>query len=129
MDFDFPEPVRKLPLADVPLSGCTAYLSQHSDHQILFMKFEEDVEVPAHSHRAQWGFILAGKIELIINGTRHVYVKGDNYFIPQGVTHSAIIHAGYADITYFEQRDRYAIKNRATVQILNRVVQKQTKGK
>jgi hypothetical protein len=110
MDFDFPEPVRRLPLADVPLSGCTAYLSQHSDHQILFMKFEEDVEVPAHSHRAQWGIVLSGRIELTLEGRRRVYVKGDNYFIPEGAVHSARIHAGYADVTYFDQEDRYAIK-------------------
>jgi quercetin dioxygenase-like cupin family protein len=110
MSFDFPEPVKKLPLADVPLAGCTAYLSQHSDHQILFMRFEKDVEVPAHSHRAQWGVILSGKIQLTIDGRKHVYVRGDNYFIPEGVVHSAVIHAGYVDVTFFDQKDRYAIK-------------------
>jgi quercetin dioxygenase-like cupin family protein len=110
MGFDFPEPIRRLPLADVPLDGCTAYLSQHVDHQILFMRFERDVELPAHSHRAQWGIILSGKIDLTVDGKRHVYAKGDNYLIPEGAIHSAKIHAGYADITYFDQKDRYAVK-------------------
>jgi mannose-6-phosphate isomerase-like protein (cupin superfamily) len=110
MVFDFPEPIRRLPLADVPIEGCTAYLSQHSDHQILFMKFEKDVEVPAHSHRAQWGTVLSGRIDLTIGGKEHVFAKGDNYFIPEGVVHSANIHGGYADVTFFDQKDRYAIK-------------------
>jgi quercetin dioxygenase-like cupin family protein len=110
MDFDFPEPIKKLPLADVPFEGCTAYLSQHSDHQILFMRFEKDVRLLAHSHRAQWGIVLSGRIELVIGGKNHLYAKGDNYFIPEGVVHSGKIHAGYADITYFDQKDRYTIK-------------------
>ena len=41
----FPEPIRNLPEADIPLSGIKAYLSQAENHQILFMEFSEDVEV------------------------------------------------------------------------------------
>jgi hypothetical protein len=47
----FPEPIRNPPEADIPLSGIKAYLSQAENHQILFMEFSEDVEVPEHS---QW---------------------------------------------------------------------------
>jgi len=112
MRFDFPEPIRRLPIADAPIDGCTAYLSQHSDHQILFMRFEKDVEVPEHSHGAQWGVILSGKLELTVDGKKHVYAKGDCYFIPEGVVHSSRIPAGYADVTYFDQKDRYTIRNR-----------------
>ena len=50
----FPEPIRKLPLADMPLDGLKAYLSQGDSHQTLFMEFTEDAEVPEHSHEAQW---------------------------------------------------------------------------
>ena len=48
----FPEPIRSLPQADVPLDGIKAYLSQGQDHQIVFWEFTEDVEVPEHSHEA-----------------------------------------------------------------------------
>jgi mannose-6-phosphate isomerase-like protein (cupin superfamily) len=112
MDFDFPGPIKKLPLADVPLKGCTAYLSQHDDHQILFMKFEETVDLPEHLHRAQWGIVLSGKVELRINGGKHIYTKGDNYFIQEGVAHSGRIYAGYADVTYFDEKSRYVIKTK-----------------
>jgi len=103
----FPDPIRKLPLADIPIQGVKAYLSQGDSHQILFMEFAEAVEVPEHSHESQWGVVLAGRIELTIGGERHVFEKGDQYFIPADVAHAAKIHAGYADITFFNQPDRY----------------------
>lgn len=107
----FPEPVRDLPLADVALEGCTAYLSQADEHQVLFMHFSQDVEVPEHAHAAQWGVVLEGRITLNIAGAARTYGKGEHYFIPAGVPHSAHIQAGYADMTYFDQPDRYAAKD------------------
>jgi hypothetical protein len=49
----FPEPIRNLPEADIPLDGIKAYLSQAENHQILFMEFSEEAQVPQHSHEAQ----------------------------------------------------------------------------
>lgn len=107
----FPEPVRNLPRADIPLRGCTAYLSQGETHQVIFMQFESEAELLEHSHAAQWGIVLEGKIELSIGGQCHTYEKGDCYFIPAGTAHSGKIHAGYADITFFAQPDRYQVKS------------------
>jgi quercetin dioxygenase-like cupin family protein len=106
----FPEPIRRLPQADIPLSGLKAYLSQSDDHQILFMEFDEDVEVPEHSHESQWGVVLEGKIDLVIEGVERTYTKGDRVFIPKGAKHSARIYAGYADISFFNEKDRYKRK-------------------
>jgi quercetin dioxygenase-like cupin family protein len=110
MDDIFPDPIRKLPEADIPLNGLTAYLSQAETHQILFMRFEEDVELPEHSHESQWGIVLEGKINLTVDGIKHTYSKGDRYFIPSGKKHSAKIYAGYADITFFNEESRYRAK-------------------
>ncbi|MHC1723892.1 MAG: cupin domain-containing protein [Aminipila sp.] len=107
---NFPEPILNLPEADIPIKGIKAYLSQAEDHQIIFMEFSEDVELPEHDHESQWGIVLEGKIELVIDGVNCNYAKGDRYFIPKGVKHSGKIFAGYADITYFNQKDRYGIK-------------------
>ncbi len=112
MDTIFSEPVQKLPLADIPIEGVRAYLSQGSGHQIIFMEFAQDADLPEHAHAAQIGFVLEGRIDLIIGGVPGTYVKGDRYFIPEGVPHSGRIHAGYADITFFAQPDRYAEKPR-----------------
>ena len=106
----FPEPIRNLPEADIPLSGLRAYLSQSDDHQILFMQFDEDAQIPEHSHECQWGVVLEGKIDLVVEGIRRTYKKGDRIFIPKGAKHSAKIYAGYADISFFNQKDRYTIK-------------------
>lgn len=37
----FPDPVKNLPQADIPLKGISAYLSQSDSHQIIFMEFDE----------------------------------------------------------------------------------------
>lgn len=106
----FPEAILDLPQADIPLRGCRAHLAQGDNHQILFMEFEEDVELSEHSHAAQWGMVLEGKITLNINGIENTYTKGDKYYIPADVKHSGKIYAGYADITFFDEKSRYKIK-------------------
>ncbi len=106
----FPEPIKSLPEADIPLSGLKAYLSQAENHQILFMQFSEDAEVPEHSHESQWGVVLQGKIDLTIDGVERTYSKGDCVFITKGAKHSAKVYAGYADISFFNQKDRYKPK-------------------
>ena len=106
----FPEPIRLLSEAEIPLRGLTAYLSQSERHQILFMEFSEDVELPEHAHESQWGVVLEGTIDLVIGGVPHTFQKGDRYFIPKSVAHSGRIYAGYADITFFDQPDRYSVK-------------------
>ncbi len=106
----FPEPIRSLPEADIPLDGIKAYLSQAENHQILFMEFSEDSQVPEHSHEAQWGVVVTGKIDLTIDGVERTYSKGDSVFIPKGTKHSAKIYAGYADVSFFNEKDRYKAK-------------------
>jgi quercetin dioxygenase-like cupin family protein len=106
----FPKPILELPKADIPFKGINAYLSQGDNHQILFMEFSEDVELPEHAHEGQWGIVLEGKIDLTISGVKQTFVKGDRYFIPEGVYHSGKIYAGYADMTYFDQKSRYKAK-------------------
>jgi quercetin dioxygenase-like cupin family protein len=106
----FPDPVLNLPLADMPLQGAKAWLSQSENHQIMFMVFEDDVEMPEHAHAAQAGFVLEGAIELTIAGEKRRYLKGDRYYIPEGVRHSGKIYAGYSQIVLFNEKDRYAVK-------------------
>ncbi len=108
----FPGPILNLPEADIPLKGIHAYLSQGSGHQIIFMEFSEDVELPQHAHESQWGVVLEGKIDLVIDSVKHTFTKGDRYFIPEGVKHSGNIYAGYADMTFFNQKDRYKTNNK-----------------
>ena len=110
MEKVFPDPISNLPEADIPISGIRAYLSQAENHQLIFMQFEKDADLPEHTHAAQVGFVLDGNIELIIDGNKKEYAKGDIYYIPENVKHSGKIYAGYADITFFNEPDRYKKK-------------------
>jgi quercetin dioxygenase-like cupin family protein len=112
MDSLFPEPILNLPEADIPLDGVKAYLSQGEKHQILFMEFEKDVDLPEHSHDSQLEIVLEGKVDLNLEGETYTYNKGDRFFIPKGVKHSARIYAGYSSIAFFNQKDRYKKKEK-----------------
>lgn len=106
----FPEPICNLPEADIPLSGIKAFLSQAENHQIIFMEFDEDVALPEHSHAAQIGIVIKGKIDLTFNDELKTYEKGDIYYIPSGIKHSGKIYAGYSDVTFFDEPTRYKQK-------------------
>jgi mannose-6-phosphate isomerase-like protein (cupin superfamily) len=104
----FSPPILDLPRADIPIDGVSAYISQAETHQIIFMEFEEDVNLQEHAHEAQAGFVLEGRIDLVIGGEPKTFTRGDRYYIPAGVPHSGRIYAGYADITFFNEANRYA---------------------
>ena len=53
----FPQEIQDLPEAALPFSNYEAYLSQGENHQIIFMRFNEDIDLPEHSHEAQWGIV------------------------------------------------------------------------
>jgi quercetin dioxygenase-like cupin family protein len=106
----FPEMITNLPEADIPIQGLHSYLFQGEEQQFVFMSFENDVEVPEHSHEAQWGVVLDGEIELTIDSKKCILTNGDTYFVPKDVKHSARIRKGYKDLTLFNQKDRYRAK-------------------
>ena len=106
----FPKIILNLPEANVPLEGAKGYLSQSDEHQIIFLEFKKDVELPEHEHEDQWEYVMNGKVELWIDGIKNSYKKGDNFFIPQGVKHSGKIYAGYKSIAFFNQKERYKKK-------------------
>jgi quercetin dioxygenase-like cupin family protein len=106
----FPDIITSLPVADLAVQGCNAHLLQGQKMQVLFMEFHENTEVPEHDHEAQWGVVLDGEIELTIDEEKHVFKKGDSYYIPKGIRHSAKIKKGYSDVTVFNEEDRYSVR-------------------
>lgn len=106
----FPKPILNLPKADIPLRGINAYISQGNNHQIIFMEFTKDVYIPEHSHESQWEIVLNGKVELFRNNTKDIFKKGNSFYIPKGMLHSAKVTKGYSSIVFFNQVDRYKKK-------------------
>jgi len=78
-----------------------AVLSGHKG-QIGFMQVAEDTDLPQHAHDGQWGVVLEGQVEFVIDGQKQVFRKGDYYHIPAGVPHSAKLRAGAAFIDCWE---------------------------
>lgn len=104
---NYPDIIKSLPQIDIPIKGVNAYKLQGSDNQLVFFEFTEEAVVPEHSHKAQWGIVVDGKIDITIGGLEITYIKGDTYFIPDGVKHSAKIYKGFCAIDFFDQPDRY----------------------
>jgi quercetin dioxygenase-like cupin family protein len=110
----FAKIVAKLPQADISFKGVKGWLSQAKDHQLVFMDIAPIGEVAPHSHGAQWGIVVDGEMELTIGGKRHVFRKGDSYFIPKGTVHSARFTTRTFVIDFFADRNRYKPKKAKT---------------
>ena len=106
----FPDFVNEMPELELPFEGVTGHLLQGEGHQVAFVEFHEDTEVPEHSHRAQWELAVAGEVRLRMGGEERVIRAGESFFIPEGVEHGATVSAGYRAVIVFDQADRYQAK-------------------
>lgn len=104
---NYPQIIQKLPSVKLPIKGVKSHKLQGPNNQLVFFEFTEVVIVPEHAHKAQWGIVVDGKIDLTIGGLQITYKKGDTYFIPDGVRHSAKVYKGFSAIDFFDQPDRY----------------------
>jgi quercetin dioxygenase-like cupin family protein len=106
----FPKLISGLPQADIAFKGVKGWLSQAKDHQLVFMDIAPIGEVAPHAHGAQWGIVVDGEMELMIGGTKHVFRKGDSYYIPKGTVHAARFTTRTFVIDFFADRNRYKAK-------------------
>jgi len=103
----FPDFIRHLPKVDVKIDGFTGYLFQDSHQQIVFMEFTKDTDIAEHIHESQWEIVLDGSVDVWIDGDKHHYSRGDQFFIPANIPHRANVYAGYKAMSCFNQSDRY----------------------
>lgn len=106
----YPDMIRNLPEVDVPFEGIRAWVMQTGDQQAVFFDIQPIGEVPPHSHCTQWGIMLDGEMALTIDGKTKIYRKGDTYFIPEGVVHSATFKTRVNVIDIFDAPDRWKAK-------------------
>jgi quercetin dioxygenase-like cupin family protein len=111
MNTVYPEIITDLPEADIPFEGVRGWISQSADHQLVFFEIEAIGEVTEHRHGAQWGVVFEGEMDLTIGGITKTYRKGDRYFIPEGVPHSAAFKVKTYVMDYFADRERYKSKS------------------
>lgn len=102
-----PDFVKGCPEIDLPIAGARGWMIAGPEQQVVFIEFDETVEVPEHSHAEQWEFALAGRVELHRGGGTEVYTAGGNFFVPADQPHGATVHAGYRAMIVFNSPDRY----------------------
>lgn len=111
---ELPDFLISLPELEVPFPpDAVATHVLPSEHGLMVI-FEiiKDMELPMHSHKAQWGTVLEGSITLTIGDHTHKYLVGESYTIPSGVEHGGFIPAGSKLLDIFEENDRYPVKAR-----------------
>ena len=107
----YPDFIKSFPSIDAPFPDDVVQTSVvRSEAGLVACLPSLRMELPAHSHGAQWGTVVEGEIELTIGGDTKVYKAGDSYSIPAGVKHEVFIKSGTRVIDVFEEADRYAIK-------------------
>ena len=109
---ELPEIITRLPEADLPFPSTTVKTNvlQAERGQLVFFQILKDVELPAHSHKGQWGTVLEGQVEITIGGHTRLHRPGSSYYIPAGAVHSGKAAAGSKVIEFFEEPDRYRLK-------------------
>jgi quercetin dioxygenase-like cupin family protein len=103
----YPDMIRGLPEIDIAVDGVRGWLLQSENNQAVFFDLQPVGAIPPHCHCAQWGFVLDGKMSLTIGEKTKIYQKGDWYYIPEGVVHSATFLTRVYVIDVFADPERY----------------------
>ena len=85
----YPEFIKALPQADLPMQGVNGYILGGPTAQGVFFEIPAGSVVPEHSHGDQWGVVLAGEIEFTVEGEMRHCKTGDSYYVPAGAVHGA----------------------------------------
>lgn len=111
---EYPKIVTSLPEADIPFKGLRGWILQGRSQQALFLEIEAIGQVSEHTHNAQFGMVLDGEMSLTVGGETKRYRKGDTYFIPAGMPHSAVFHSKVFVVDLFDEPARYKPKGSST---------------
>lgn len=103
----YPSCIRDLPKAKISLKGVQARIAQGAEFQVGFFEIEPIGIVPPHSHGAQYGFVIDGEVMLTIGDETRLYKRGDSYYIPEGVVHSAEFKTFCRVMDFFAEPSRY----------------------
>jgi len=106
-DSIYPDIIKNLPDADIPFDGVNGKILQGENNQAVFFVIDAIGIVPEHSHGAQWGIVFEGEMDLTIDGKTKTYTKGDHYYVPAGVKHSANFKKRTQLMDFFEDKHRY----------------------
>jgi quercetin dioxygenase-like cupin family protein len=107
---EYPKMISSLPPADIPFQGVKGWILQGPAQQLVFLEIDPIGEVTEHTHSAQFGMVLEGELSLTMGGETKRYGKGDTYFIPAQMPHSAVFHSKVHVVDLFDEPARYKNK-------------------
>ncbi|MEL6517073.1 MAG: cupin domain-containing protein [Pseudomonadota bacterium] len=104
--------ITDMPALDIPFPDNVVTTNAiRSNHGLMVLfTFHKPVTLPPHAHKGQWGTVLAGTLELTMNGETRTYGPGESYTIPSGTEHAAAVPAGTIALDIFEEPDRYPFR-------------------
>ena len=108
----WPDFFARLPRAEAPVPGLETRVVDDGDCQVALFTFAEAGTVPEHTHADKWGVVVAGQMELTVDGSTRTVGPGDAYFVPAGVPHGANVEAGSRIIEIFAEQ-RFRLDNSA----------------
>jgi len=103
----YPEMIMNMPEIEIPIDGIRGWLLKNDTISAVFFELEPIGKIPDHSHCDQWGMVLEGKMRFTIDGETKVYTRGDRYFIPEGIVHSAEFITKCYVLDFFADPNRY----------------------
>ncbi len=106
----FPDMIKNLPKANIPITGVEAWIAQGTTFQIVFFEIQSQVKIPAHKHAAQYGVLIEGSLSLTIGEETNKLLPGHSYYIPKDTIHSAETHTFCRVMDFFADPHRYSIQ-------------------
>jgi quercetin dioxygenase-like cupin family protein len=102
-----------LPSLDLPFGDdiVSTNVVRSDSALVVFFRFHQDVTLPPHSHKGQWGTVIEGSVTLTMNGETRTYRPGESYDIPSGTEHGVFVPAGSVVVDMFEEPDRYPLRS------------------
>jgi quercetin dioxygenase-like cupin family protein len=107
---EYPDFIRNLPEADLPLPQAKGFLLGAPQAQAVFFEMPAGTQVPLHSHGDQWGTLISGRLSFTIGGQSHDFTSGDSYFVPSGVEHGGKAEEDCLVLEVFADADRWKPK-------------------
>jgi quercetin dioxygenase-like cupin family protein len=111
LDLVYPKVITSLPEADIQFRGIRGWILQGENTQLVFFEMEPSAAVPEHTHGyPQWGMVIDGEMDLIIDGKPMKCTKGTEYLVPAGAKHYARFHKKTRVVDFFSEKSRYRQK-------------------
>ena len=91
-----------LPKVESPFPQMRGWIQQGEHAQVVFWQSDEGCICGAHSHPyPEWGTIVSGCTEVVVDGETRTYRPGDSFYIPGHAVHSAKMSKNYRAIDLF----------------------------